>query len=103
MNNEMPAEFPGFADELRAYWRGLPNKTVFFPLLAAWLALFHFLGNATFGYTNTPSLLRWMYNAYIAVILLLMLLPKTVTARPRFLFTAFDRLMRSSKSTSLSE
>ena len=32
--------------------------------LAAWLALFHFLGNATFGYINTPSLMKWMYIAY---------------------------------------
>jgi hypothetical protein len=30
-----------------------------------------------------------MYNAYSAVVLVLMLLPATVTARPRFLFTAF--------------
>jgi hypothetical protein len=30
-----------------------------------------------------------MYNAYIAVVLALMLIPATVTARPRFLFTAF--------------
>lgn len=30
-----------------------------------------------------------MYNTYIAVVLVLMLLPATVTARPRFLFTAF--------------
>ncbi len=30
-----------------------------------------------------------MYNSYIAVVLALMLIPATVTARPRFLFTAF--------------
>jgi len=30
-----------------------------------------------------------MYNAYVAVVLALMLIPATVTARPRFLFTAF--------------
>lgn len=34
-----------------------------------------------------------IFNAYIAVILLLMLLPRTVTARPRFLFTAFPLLI----------
>src|SRR5689334_19211884 len=45
-------------------WHRLPNKGLFFGLLAAWLALFHFLGNATFGYINTPSLLNWMYVAY---------------------------------------
>ena len=33
-------------------------------LLAAWLALFQFLGNSTLGYINTPSLLHWMYSAY---------------------------------------
>ncbi|HQZ36200.1 MAG TPA: glycosyltransferase family 39 protein [Ilumatobacteraceae bacterium] len=32
-------------------------------------------------------------TAYIAVVLLLMLLPSTVTARPRFLFTAFPLLI----------
>lgn len=34
-----------------------------------------------------------MINAYIAVVLLLMLLPSTVTARPRFLYTAFPLLI----------
>ena len=34
-----------------------------------------------------------MFNAYIAVVLLLMLLPSTVTARPRFLYTAFPLLI----------
>jgi exosortase len=33
-------------------------------LLAAWLALFHFLGNSTLGYVRTPSLLGWMYAAF---------------------------------------
>ena len=32
-------------------------------------------------------------SAYVAVVLLLMLLPSTVTARPRFLFTAFPLLI----------
>jgi hypothetical protein len=34
-----------------------------------------------------------LFNAYIAVIVLLMLLPSTVTARPRFVFTAFPLLI----------
>jgi exosortase len=51
------AEFPDC-------WRRLPNKGFFFLLLAAWLALFQFLGNSTFGYIDTPSLMRWMLNAY---------------------------------------
>ena len=50
----------GFA----ACWRRLPDKGLFFGLLAVWLALFHFLGNSTFGYVDTPSLFHWMYNAY---------------------------------------
>jgi len=45
-------------------WRRLPNKTFFFALLAAWLALFQFLGNSTFGYSHSPSLLGWMSSAY---------------------------------------
>lgn len=32
-------------------------------------------------------------NAYVAVVLLLMLMPSTVTARPRFLYTAFPLLI----------
>ena len=45
-------------------WRQLPNKIFFFSLLAAWLALFQFLGNSVFGYVHNPSLLYWMYNSY---------------------------------------
>lgn len=47
-----------------ACWRRLPEKGLFFGLLAAWLALFHFLGNSTFGYVDTASLFHWMWNAY---------------------------------------
>jgi len=47
-------------------WQRLPNKALFLVLLAAWLALFHFLGNATLGYINTPSLLTWMHIAYVS-------------------------------------
>lgn len=57
-------EAEGFSEELRAYWKALPNKTFFFALLVAWLALFQFLGNSTLGYVPTPSLFGWMYNAY---------------------------------------
>jgi exosortase len=48
-------------------WQRLPNKGFFFLLLAVWLALFHFLGNTTLGYIyydRTPSLYRWMLDAY---------------------------------------
>jgi exosortase len=45
-------------------WRQLPNKGLFFGLLGAWLLLFQFLGNGTFGYVDTASLLYWMIRAY---------------------------------------
>jgi len=47
-------------------WQRLPNKALFLVLLVAWLALFQFLGNATLGYINTPSLLTWMRIAYVS-------------------------------------
>jgi exosortase len=55
---------PGFAVELETVWRQIPDKGLFFGLLAGWLALFHFWGNATLGYIRTASLLEWMYTAY---------------------------------------
>ena len=59
---------PSLLDDIRVefpvYWRGMPDKGLFVALLAAWLALFHFLGNSTFGYVDTPSLLQWMYTTY---------------------------------------
>lgn len=45
-------------------WQRLPNKAFFFGLLAAWLALFQFLGNSILGYVHTQSLFLWMYQAY---------------------------------------
>jgi exosortase len=53
-----------FGQELAESWQQLPNKGMFFTLLAAWLLLFQYLGNATFGYVDTTSLMYWMYNAY---------------------------------------
>jgi exosortase len=47
-------------------WRRLPNKAFFLVLLAAWLGLFHFRGNATLGYISTNSLLSWMQTVYAA-------------------------------------
>jgi exosortase len=48
----------------RKVWEELPNKGLFFTLLAAWLALFHFFGNSLFGYIHSPSLFHGMYRAY---------------------------------------
>jgi len=53
-----------FWTEFVSYWRRLPNTGLFLAVLAAWLLLFQFLGNGTFGYIDTPSLFRWMFNAF---------------------------------------
>jgi exosortase len=49
-----------FREEVQQVWRQIPYKHLFFALLIPWLALFHFLGNSTFGYVETPSLFGWM-------------------------------------------
>jgi len=59
-----PDPSPGFAQELAACWQQLPNKSLFFILLAAWMLLFQFYGNATLGYIDSASLPWWMYLAY---------------------------------------
>jgi exosortase len=51
---------PSFQAELAECWRRLPNKGLFFGLLGLWVAFFHFLGNSTLGYVNTPSLFGWL-------------------------------------------
>ncbi len=56
-----------FKTELIVCWQRMPNKLFFGILLMAWLALFQFLGNSTFGYFNTNSLFKWMYEAYTVV------------------------------------
>lgn len=55
-----------FQTEFVEFWRRMPNKGFFLTLLAGWLALFQFFGNATLGYVDTPSLFRWMLNSYMA-------------------------------------
>lgn len=53
-----------FTTEFHRCWLALPNKGLFFGLLGAWLILFQFLGNGTFGYVDTASLMHWMHTAY---------------------------------------
>ena len=55
---------PGFREEFPLVWAQIPSKALFGVLLAAWLALFHFLGNSTLGYVDTTSLFRWLIYAY---------------------------------------
>lgn len=52
------------SDEIRASWRALPDKGLFFGLLAAWLLLFQFFGNSSFGYIPSHSLFEWMIVSY---------------------------------------
>ena len=59
-----PVASTGFQADFLDCWQRLPNKAFFFALLAAWLALFHFLGNSTFGYIHSSSLFGWMLMAY---------------------------------------
>jgi exosortase len=49
--------------DFRECWQRLPNKGFFLVLLAAWLALFQFLGNSTLGYVHSPSLFRFVLDA----------------------------------------
>src|SRR5665213_130663 len=53
----------------REQWAQLPNRWFFFSLAAAWVALFVVLGNTTFNYLDSPSLLAWMFNIYTSPLL----------------------------------
>ncbi len=53
-----------FRRELARLWGQMPDKWLFLGLLAAWVALFQFLGNSTFGYVDSPSLFGWLWMAY---------------------------------------
>jgi exosortase len=55
---------PNWWQDTMDCWRRLPEKTFFFTLLAAWLALFQFWGNSILGYVHTSSLFEWLYQAY---------------------------------------
>ena len=53
-----------FFEEFWSLWREIPSKGCFFGLLFAWVVMFHFLGNSTFNYVDSPSIFRWMYSFY---------------------------------------
>lgn len=54
----------GPAEEIAQAWTAMPHKAVFGLLLTAWIVLFHFLGNSTFGYIDSPSLFGWLHYSY---------------------------------------
>ena len=65
MNGNLKDETsPGFWPDAVACWQRLPNKLFFFGLLAAWLAMFQFLGNSILGFVHTQSLFAWLREAY---------------------------------------
>jgi exosortase len=55
---------PSFVEEFQSYWTKLPDKALFFALLAAWCVVFQVFGTAQFNYSSTPSLFQWMYTAW---------------------------------------
>lgn len=55
-----------FVQEAPGVWQQLPRKALFGILLVAWLALFHFMGNPTLGYTQNSSLFIWLKGCYDA-------------------------------------
>jgi exosortase len=59
-----PGNIKTFQSDLAECWRKLPNKIFFLILLAAWLALFQFLGSSTFGHSQSPSLFVWTWECY---------------------------------------
>src|SRR6266511_2764157 len=62
--NKSADKSSSLAGELAALWRSLPDKLLFFSVFTGWVLLFHFLGNSTFGYKDTPSLFGWMNYTY---------------------------------------
>lgn len=55
---------PGFLEEAADLWRRLPHKFLFAILFGAWIALFHYYGNATLGYVRSASLFDWAKSVY---------------------------------------
>jgi exosortase len=62
--NQAKQPSPDWRTDTMDCWRRLPEKTFFFTLLAAWLALFQFWGNSILGYVHTASLFGWLNEAY---------------------------------------
>jgi exosortase len=63
-NNSARSFAQEFCADLRRWSRSQPDKLLFLALLLAWVALFHFWGNSTFGFKKTPSLFGWMQYVF---------------------------------------
>jgi exosortase len=55
----------GLVEEAVDLWKRLPHKLLFAILFGAWIALFHYFGNATMGYAKTGSLFTWARSVYV--------------------------------------
>jgi exosortase len=64
VNAPTDASKVGLLEEIADIWNRLPHKTLFLILFAAWIALFHFYGNATLGYVKSGSLFTWARAVY---------------------------------------
>jgi exosortase len=53
-------------NDVRQFIESLPYKAQLLVVAAVWLVLFHFLGNSSFGYADTPSLFAWLVANYEA-------------------------------------
>jgi exosortase len=53
-----------FMEEVPRVWKALPHKLLFGILLLAWIALFQFWGNSSFGYYDTKSMFVWLNTDY---------------------------------------
>jgi len=92
----LSGERSALRDELAALWSSIPDKVLFFSLSAVWIVFFQFLGNSTFGYTDTPSLFAWLNYTYqnsvddqhgflvpVAVLVLLVVKRKELISLPK--------------------
>ena len=59
-----PSILEEIRDELPGVWKSIPFKGVFVSFLVAWVLLFEFLGNSTFGYIESHSLFAWTFYSY---------------------------------------
>jgi exosortase len=56
--------FGSFTEEFRHYWAQLPDRVIFFGLLAAWALLFQFFGWTSAIAGNSNSLFDWMWGKW---------------------------------------
>lgn len=63
-NNFLISMIQEFQQEFPKFWKALPHKLLFGILLVAWVALFHFWGNSSFGYYVTRSMFVLLNTVY---------------------------------------